>query len=796
MNRFLKPIRTSWHNFKTKHPKRAKFVRFAAIILGTALGLFLLLLLWVMVTTPSTRQLRLVEHRAASEVYSADSVLLGRYFVEERNVINLEAIAPHVLQALVATEDERFFRHGGVDVRAWARVLYRTILQGDTGGGGGSTLSQQLAKNLFPRTSYGALSLPLNKLREIIIAIRLERTFTKEDILALYLNTVPFSENVYGIDVAARRFFSKSPSTLTVEEGATLIGSLKANSYYNPVKAPERARERRNIVLGQMLRNEYLTMAECDSLQALPLLTRYNPAVINRNIAPYFMNYVFDELEHLLKDHKKINGEPYDLNNDGLKVYTTLDVGLQQLATEAISEHMKEVQEAFLSHWGREYPWGEDTTLINQAIRRSNRYQQLKKKGASETAIATEFGKPIAMSVFAWDGDREVMLSPRDSVVYYLMMLRMGFLAVEPNTGYIRSWIGGNDYRFFQYDHVLARRQVGSVFKPVVYTQALRSGIAPCDMIPNRLLTYHQYEDCEWALKDPKREDPTPNLDEKGKDLDDWMPRNSDGRYGDSYSMQGALTNSVNTIAVHLIMQTGTDPVIELAQQMGIHSPLPTEPSIALGSGDVSLFEMVSVFGTLASSGHPLKPISVFKVVAPDGQVLVDRTADQARDSIFSDTLAHIMTRMLESVTTYGTAARLRYRYGLYNVPLAGKTGTSQNQSDGWFVGYTPYLIAGAWVGGETPLIRFRQFKLGEGAATALPICGKFFRKIQDDPEYEAWQAMRFPELPPDVERLLACPLRIPSQEEVVADSILKDSLFRDSLLRDIFSPRDSIPPN
>ncbi|MCB0592645.1 MAG: transglycosylase domain-containing protein [Lewinellaceae bacterium] len=779
---FLEPALQRWRSFAQNWPRLSRVVKWGGIA-GCA-GLATLLLAWaaVLLTVPTVRELRQVQAQIASDIYTSDSLLLGRYYNEYRTVVPVEEIPQHVLDALVATEDERFFQHQGIDYRSWARVLVKTILQGDEGSGGGSTISQQLAKNLFPRRDYLVFPLVVNKVREIAIARRLERAYSKQELLGLYLNTVPFPENVFGIDVAARRFFNKPPVELLVEEGAALVGALRATTYYNPARYPERARERRNVVLGQMVRNGYIEPAAGDSIQALPLALNYNPVVRNEDIAPYFLAHVRKELEKLLADIRKPNGEPYNLYTDGLKVYTSLNSEMQRIAEAAVAEHLTEMQGRFDEHWqGRTAPWM-DVRTVERAMKQSRRYRLLSEKGLTEEQIRQAFEQPDSMTVFSWSGPRKVWMTPLDSLRHQLGLLQVGFIALEPYTGYVRAWVGGIDFGFFQYDHVTAHRQAGSVFKPVVYTQALRSGVEPCEQIPNELVVYHEYAAGDWAVKDWRRDDPEPHFTPEGKDEDDWIPQNADGIYGGSYSLEGALVNSVNTVSVKLVMQMGVAPVMELAREMGVTSEIPAEPSIALGTAEVSLYDMSSVFATLASQGRQVRPQVIHRIETHDGQVLAELGSTPPRQVVDS-TRAAMMTRMLESVATVGTASRLRWRYGLYNVPLAGKTGTSQNHADGWFIGYTPKLVVGAWVGGDSPLVRFRNFEYGQGAATALPVCALFLRQALKEPGLEKWQGGEFHKLPPEELRRLSCPLRIKSPEELLRDSLMADSLFRDSLL-------------
>ncbi len=771
------PLNERWKRFAARKPRLARWVRLSGLaFLGMVLALFVFRTT-IALSVPSVRELREIQTQIATEVYSADSILLGRYFNQYRTVVQYQDIPPHVFQALVATEDSRFYQHRGVDYRAWGRVLFRTIIRGDRSGGGGSTLSQQLAKNLLPRKEYRFLSLVINKMREIVIAGRLERAYSKEEILTLYLNTVPFPENVFGIDVAARRFFNKAPSLLNVAEGATLIGVLRATTYYNPVRFPERALTRRNIVLQQMEKAGYLDPSRLAALQTLPLNLNYNPVVRNEGMAPYFREFVRQELERLIKNYRKPNGDPYNIYTDGLKVYTTLHTGMQRLAEQAVEEHLSDMQEKFDRHWkGFTQPWS-DVNTIRLGVVNSQRYKSLKARGAGEAEIDRIFNQKVRMKIFSYEGVKEVEMTPLDSVRYHLGLLQVGFMAMEPNTGYVRAWVGGINYDFFQFDHVRARRQSGSVFKPVVYMQALRDSIPPCDQIPNRLIVYHEYAKGDWAIKDWRRDDPEPHFEPDGTDKDDWIPQNADGIYGGSYSLEGALTNSINTVTVALIMRMGVKKVAELAKALGIESEVPVEPSIALGTAEVSLYEMIQPFAVFASGGVRTRPLAIRRIENHKGEVIAE--FDQGtRQQAVSQSEAHTMTRMLQSVASYGTASRLRWMYNVVDVPVAGKTGTSQNHADGWFIGYTPKLLAGAWVGGDSPLVRFRNFEYGQGAATALPVYARFMRKVLDDSTMMRWHGGEFPVLPPEQLRRLACPARIPSAEELLADSLAKDSLL------------------
>lgn len=778
VRRFNAPFRARWEKFRNKNPRLAKLTKWTVLSTSILLLLIFAFLLPILLDAPSVRTLRNVQTEAASEIYSADGVLLGRFYKQNRTVVQYKDIPQYTIQALVATEDERFFQHGGIDYRSWGRVFFRTVLKGDQSGGGGSTISQQLAKNLYPRKDYLFLSIVVNKLREVIIATRLEKAYSKEELLALYLNTVPFSENVYGLEIAARRFFSKAPSELNVEESALLIGTLQATDYYRPTKFPKRALDRRNVVLSQMAKNNYITSVQRDSLQKLPLELCYNPIVDNSGIAPYFREYLRQELPKLLDKHRKPNGQKYDLLVDGLKIYTSLDTRIQAIAEEAVREHMSYLQRTFDQHWRGQKPWGNRDDLIIAAMKNSDRYQQLKAKGVSDAEIERIFNTKIKMTIFSWDGDKEVEMTPLDSVKYSFALLQVGFMAMEPYTGNIRAWVGGVDFNHYKYDHVLARRQTGSAFKPIVYTEALLSGIDPCEQIANELISYHEYAKGDWERKDWRREDPDPHYDENGKDLDDWLPQNADGKYGGSYSMEGALTNSINTISVKLIMQVGYQNVINLAYGLGIDTVgMPHEPSIALGTAQIPLKEMVTAFNVFASRGQKIHPTIITKIETRDGKVLVNFEKPN-REQLIDTTHVDMIVKMLQSVAQSGTASRLRWRYNLLNA-LGGKTGTTQNHADGWFVGFIPNLVAGAWVGGDSPLIRFRNYQNGQGAATALPIWALFMRKLLEEPEFAAWKDAAFPEPSPEVKQRLNCPSHIPSAEELLADSLAKDSLLQ-----------------
>lgn len=670
----------------------------------------------------------------ATDVLAVDGSLMGRYFFENRSPIEYDEISPWFIKALLATEDVRFFEHNGLDWRSWGRVLFKTVLQKDRSSGGGSTLTQQLAKNLYPRQEFGKYSLIINKLKEVKIAWRLEKLFSKEQILELYLNTVPFSENTYGLKIAAERFFNTYPSDLTPEQSAVLVGMLKATTTYSPVSSPERSLGRRNLVLRQMQLYEFLDEHTVDSLVQEPLCLDYQPQTHRSGPAPYFREHLRLELRAILENYRKPNGMAYNLYTDGLRIYTTIDPVMQRYAEEALKEHMIHLQQEFDRHLQGKPPWEVDT-VFTLALRGSSTYRELVFAGYTAEQIDSVMSKPRAMEVFSWDpGKRRRQMSELDSIRYYLGLLHAGFLAMDPRNGEVKAWVGGLDYRHFQYDHVKSRRSLGSTFKPFVYAAALERGIHPCAHTPNELRTYARYEN--------------------------WQPKNADNKYGGAYSMEGALANSINTVTVNLAMRTGPQRIAELARRMGFRGDILAVPSIALGAMDASLMELIQAYGSFAGRG--LKPPLHFirRIETADGYVVADFENDyceQEPERVLTEDYADMINQMLRAAVDRGTARRLRFRYEFTN-QLAGKTGTSQSHSDGWFVGYTPHLVAGAWVGALSPGVRFRDLRLGQGANTALPIFALFLRQLNRDPATrEEYARAPFPSPSQEVQDAMNC---------------------------------------
>ncbi|MBN2612639.1 MAG: transglycosylase domain-containing protein [Bacteroidales bacterium] len=691
--------------------------------------LFLLVYAGLFGRLGTVKELAGIQHYLASEIYSADNVLLGKYYIQNRTNVVYKNIPEFFINALVATEDARFYSHNGIDKRSLLRVAFKSILLQKEESGGGSTLSQQLAKNLFPRKKYLMFSMPINKFREMILAVRLEKAYNKQDILELYLNTVSFGENTYGIESATHQYFRKKPEKLKPEESALLVGMLKATYVYNPQVHPENALKRRNTVFSQMIKYGYLDKAKADSLKQIPLKLNYTKYTHNEGPAPYFREHLRLELVKWFKEHPKPDGTKYNIYTDGLKIYTTINADLQQYAEEAVQAHLKYLQKLFDQSWKNTEPWGKDESIILNQVRKSARYESLKKKGMSDEAIMNVMAKPVKTEIFTWNGKLEKTISPIDSVKHYFKFLHAGFLAMEAKTGFVRAWVGGIDYRHFQYDHATARRQPGSVFKPVVYAAALESGLKPCDYFANDSVVYTGY--------------------------DNWTPRNADRAYGGFYSVKGALTHSVNTVSVSILMNTGFDKVKSLARKMGIEAPLPEVPSLALGTAEVSLLELMQAYSAFINKGQVVKPLYLRRVEDKFGNIIYEEKPQVSIETVISESNAAIMTSMLQNVVDHGTASGLRSVYG-FNNEMAGKTGTTQQNTDGWYIGYTPDLIAGAWVGGDNPCIRFRSMAYGQGSHAAMPIWAMFMQKIYADPLYRFSKNSQF-NIPEEIKNEINC---------------------------------------
>jgi penicillin-binding protein 1A len=680
---------------------------------------------------PDYHELKNIRNHVASEVYSADSVLLGKYYLVNRTNASWSEISPNIINALIATEDVRFFEHKGIDKRSLARVLVKSLLLKNESSGGGSTISQQLVKNLYGRKTYQRFGMAINKIKEAIIAHRLENIYSKEEILTLYLNTVSFGENVFGIEAATERYFSTTPKDVTLNEAAVLIGMLKATTSYNPRANPEKAKSRRNIVIGQMVKYDLLNKSVADSVKVSELSLKYKYITHNDGLAPYFRETVRLEIQKLLNQHPKPDGTTYNLYTDGLRIYTTINSKMQKYAEDAVSGHIKTLQAQFFKHWKNKNTNGKTDAAVVQAKLRSPRYKELKAQNVSEQQIDKIFVTPVKMKLFTWDGEQEQEMSPLDSIRYYQHYLSAGFLAMEPSTGKILAWVGGVDYKHFKYDHIRSKRQVGSTFKPIVYAAAIEKGLEPCNYISNERETYEQ--------------------------LENWSPANADGNYEGFYSMQGALMKSLNTVTTKLMLETGTEPVINLAKRMGISSNLPEVPSLGLGTASISLEEMISAYSTFPNRGYRATPYHLEKITDADGKVIID-FSEKAPPKVkaMEEKTADIINYFLKTVVESGTAADLRAKYGLRN-EIGGKTGTTQKQADGWFIGYTPDVVAGVWVGHDDPKVHFNTPGMGQGSKTALPIWANFMKQVYATPEFEEQKKARFTPLSPELREILDC---------------------------------------
>lgn len=729
-------------------PKRIKN-KFLRISIVALLGLLIVSALFIgsigwglWGPLPSKSDLSDFQYQRASEVYTADSVLIGKYYLYDRQPIAFEDIPEHVLDALVAIEDERFYEHSGIDYQSLGRVALKTILMQDQSAGGGSTLTQQLAKNLYPRRDRKKTNIVVDKIKEMFIARRMEDIYTKDEILAHYLNTVSFGDNTFGIESAALKFFNKRTKDLLLEEAATLVGMLKATYSYNPRVFPERSLERRNLVLTAMAKNKILPEAKKDSLTALPLTLNYREYDNNEGLAPYFREEVRKKMLKWAEEQRK-EGKDYNIYTSGLKIYTTLDYNMQYWAEEAMREHMKTLQGKFEKSYGKNAPWLTDKKLIAKRIKQSNIYKKLKAAGLDETQIMDSLNRKKKMVLVDWDGEKTVQASSIDSLKHYMKFLNLGSLALDPKTGAVKTWIGGIDFEHFKYDHVAqSKRQVGSTFKPLVYTAALEVGIDPC--------TYFSAEEVEY------------------ENLKGWSPGNS-GKKDEAYlnySMEEALSKSVNTVAVKVMEKTGIDNVIAMAKNMGIFTKLPEQPSLALGTGEIYLNELAGAYASYVNKGRAVLPYLIEAIADKNDSLLVKFEPKRAAQPAFSEQTRQIMVEMMKSTVNSGTASRLRTTYQLNN-DMAGKTGTTQNNKDAWFVALTPKLVHVTWVGLDNHEIGFKSTSLGQGASAALPIFAKFMQKMNSHASYNPITGAKFQRPDPLVLQMLDC-------EPVKRDGFLK----------------------
>lgn len=654
---------------------------------------------------PSDEELHNIRHLEASVVLDVNQKQIGKFYVQDRSPISYSDISPKLINGLIATEDQRFFEHQGIDLRSLGRVVVKSILLQKGSSGGGSTLTQQLVKNLYPRKRYKAFYYPINKMRELITAYNLEHIYSKEELLELYLNTVSFGEDVYGIESASKRYFNSTAKNLNQQQAAVLVGMLKATTSYNPVRHPEASMKRRNLVLAQMVRQDMLTQEVCDSLQKLALIVDYQKP--NGTLAPYFLATIKKKVTLFLEEYNGEHNTELSLSKSGIKIYSTLDATMQHYAEKAMSVHMQKLQKLFDTHWNGTL-WTENQKLLQR---------ELDKVAHGRTNA--QLNEPSEMRIFDWPSSTDKTMSPLDSLKHHLEQLQAGFLAMQPNDGSIKAWVGGINYTYFPYDHVAesAKRQVGSTFKPLVYATALENNISPC--------TYFKAEQQSFEVKEGE-----------------WATSNDHGNYDGKYSMEGALEESVNTVAVNLLNEVGINRAIAQARKMGIHSKMPKVPSLALGVASISIQEMVAAYCTFVNGGYQVRPHAILRIEDKDGNILYEYKEAPRKRALSAKTSAQ-MTQLLEGVVDDGTGKSIRTKYKLNN-PMGGKTGTTQGNVDGWFMAITPQLVSGTWVGGAYSAIRFKSTSLGQGATMALPIWAGFYQSLTKDASFKNYTAIPF----------------------------------------------------
>tara|TARA_A100001015_G_C15031510_1_gene733542 strand:+ start:1025 stop:3349 length:2325 start_codon:yes stop_codon:yes gene_type:complete len=690
---------------------------------------------------PDLQQLENPRTNLASQIISSDGEILGKYYFDEnRTPIAFNEIPTNMVEALIATEDERFYDHSGID---WLGTLRAFAFLGRRGGA--STISQQLARQIFVGVrSRSLIKTILQKAQEYVIAVQLEQRYTKKEILSMYLNKYDFGYQADGIRSAAKIFFNKSPKELNIEESATLVGMLKNSSYFNPIRRPERVKARRNIVFQQLLRNQLITKKDKDSLDQLPLLINFTPESHREGLATYFRAYLKEFMDIWIDKNIKPDGTKHNLYRDGLRIFTTIDSRMQQYAENAVSGHMKNLQDEFFAQNTEllnptapflELREGEIDTLLERTAYRTERWRKMKLSGFEKDEILASFKKEVPMRVFSWKGEIDTIMTPMDSIRYYKYFLRASMMSMEPQTGHVKAWVGGYNYKHFQYDQVKqGRRQIGSTFKPFLYATAIdQLKLSPCDSLPDALF-------CIEPMKHGN--------------IDAWCPKNSGNKYGKTRTLKNALANSVNTVSARLMDLVGPRPVINLARKMGITSYLPPVPSIALGTPDISLFEMVGAYSTFVNKGIYVKPVMISRIEDKNGRAIYE-VVPETQD-VLSEEAAYVTVNLMQGVTKAGSGARLRhaglektnyiyekvvtgYPY-IFENPIAGKTGTTQNQSDGWFMGMVPNLATGVWVGGEDRAIHFENIGYGQGATMALPIWANYMRSLYENPVLEISQ--------------------------------------------------------
>ena len=720
----------------------APFVVLAFLLLLAAVG--------ALGYMPDIKTLENPKINLSSQVISEDGKILGSFYYrnQNRSYVDFEELPKHLVDALIATEDKRFYRHSGIDAKGVARMVIKSGLLMQRSSGGGSTITQQLAKMLFHEPPKSTLGRGLQKLKEWIIAVRLERAYTKQEIIAMYFNQCDFVNEAAGIKSAAQVYFSTFPDSLNVEQSAMLVGMAKNPAYYNPndPKKRERVQHRRNVVLNQMKKMDYLTTAEADSLKGLPMDLKFQRVSHDQGLATYFREYIRRTLiskEPRRKDYyeyasyredslrwmndplygwcnknKKPDGKPYNLYTDGLKIYTPVNSKMQQYAEEAVQEHLsKFLQPAFFKEKknSKRAPFSSDLKdediqrILTRAMINSDRGKKLKDQGLSNAEILKEFKKPVSMKVFSWRGMIDTTMTPLDSIRYYKHFLRTGFMAMDPATGNVKAYVGGINSTSFKYDHVTqGKRQAGSTFKPFLYILAMQEGKTPCDQVLNIKQTFITNDTVPWE----------PQTNSQKKDLNVLK------------TLKWGLATSENNISAYLVKQYNPQPIADIAHKMGITSYIDPVPSMIYGTSDMTVAEMVSSYATFANKGMHTKPVYITKIEDKNGNVLAEIQPE--RTEAINEQTAYLMLNLLEGVTNFGTAVRLRYKYN-FTAQIAAKTGTTQNHSDGWMIGITPKLVAGGWVGAEDRSVHFDYMSMGQGATMTLPIYAEFMKRVYAD---------------------------------------------------------------
>jgi len=761
---------------ENKKPFRKYLIAFWSLY---ALGVLGVVILFTLIAKgdlgfmPTFEELENTEPALASEVYTHDGEVLRKFFKENRTYVRFEDLSPNIVNALVATEDVRFYQHSGIDLRGLFRVA-KGILTGNESAGGGSTISQQVAKMLFPRERYeNKLDFVIRKFREWVIAVKLERSFTKEEILTMYLNKFDFLNLAVGVKSAAQIYFNTTPDSLNVDEAATLVGMAKNPSLFNPVRRPDMVLGRRNVVLSQMTKYGYLTPAAYDTLKTKSLDLKYKREDFKSGSGTYFTeylrvimtaskpdrsNYASWQDEKFKEDsiewetnplygwcskNLKPDGTNYNIYNDGLKIYTTIDSHMQRDAEQSVVEHLStDLQPTFFSKLKelKHPPFSDDLSvsqiddILDREIRKSERYRVLHERGLNFKEIKENFNKPVEMNVFSWKGEVDTTMTPLDSIKYYLSYLRSSMMTMDVKTGAVRAYVGGPNYKYFMYDMVTGgKRQVGSTVKPFLYTLAMQNGYSPCTLVPNTEQTFYLPDGTTWTAKNSSSE-----------------------REGQMVTLKWGLANSVNQISAWIMKKFNPQAMKNVMRKMGIISPIDAVPSMFLGTSDISLYEMVGAFGTFGNHGVYTKPYFVDRIEDKDGNVLA-RFTPQQHEAIDQKT-AYLMLNLMEGVVNEGTSQRLRWHpvYGHLTADIAGKTGTTQNQSDGWFIGITPELVTGVWTGADLRSIHFKGIHFGQGANMALPIYGRFMNKLYSDSTLNLSQDTKF-DRPPNFNINLDC---------------------------------------